>query len=61
LATLLQFTLERSKARAAFAFLHRSSTFFYEGWHSYIGYVWVTFFKPSRAGSSWVDEILLLW
>ena len=26
-----------------------------------IGYVWVPFFKPSRAGASWVDEILLLW
>ena len=34
---------------------------FYEERFPCIGYVWVTFFKPSRAGSSWVDEILLLW
>ena len=25
------------------------------------GYGWVSFFKPSRAGSSWAGEILLLW
>ena len=34
---------------------------FYEERFPCIGYAWVPFFKPSRAGSSWVDEILLLW
>ena len=34
---------------------------FYEERFPCLGYVWVPFFKPSRAGASWVDEILLLW
>jgi hypothetical protein len=33
----------------------------YEDLAPCISYVWFSFFKPSRAGSSWVDEILLLW
>jgi len=34
---------------------------FYEERFPCIGYGWVPFFKPSRAGSSWDCEILLLW
>ena len=34
---------------------------FYEERFPCIGYVWVPFFKPSRASSGGADEILLLW
>jgi hypothetical protein len=42
-------------------FRKRAVLFSYEDLAPCISYGWVSFFKPSRAVSSWAGEILLLW